>query len=313
MNRMTRREWHRRAFMGLAAALPAARSALSATPKPSPSPKPTPTPKPLRIDPRIKHVTVGIHSRCFQAQTLEEAVGSMRACGFGACELWHGHLEPKDLRAADASREDLRRFRLELATEKVLPTRRLFEQAGIGLLALNLDLRSDFTDAEIERGFATAQDLGVRLITATSDRSVLTRLPFFAHRYGIRVALANAAGAVPGEIASPDDLVAAAAQDLGAFRLCPDAGHLAAGGHDPLALLDGQHQRMPILRLRDRARDGGTDVPWGTGTAPLGELLRRIDHNRWPVAAVVAFDGAVPAAIEQARQCLAFCGEALGA
>ena len=57
---------------------------------------------------RIEGVQIGVQSYSFRDRSFEEAIDAMVEVGIDSCELWQGHIEPRDLEPAE-----LRRWRLE--------------------------------------------------------------------------------------------------------------------------------------------------------------------------------------------------------
>ena len=110
-----------------------------------------------KVNSKVKGVRIGVQSYSFRDRSLDEAIKAMKEIGLGVCELYQGHLEPRD-----ADRGALRKWRLETPLDEFRKAGRKFKDAGIELYAYNYSFRDDFTDEEIARGFQMAQALGAK-------------------------------------------------------------------------------------------------------------------------------------------------------
>jgi sugar phosphate isomerase/epimerase len=267
-------------------------------------------PKPKRIDPRIGGVTIGLDSYSFRDRTLDEALPAMQALGIGLCELWQGHVEPKDLSAPKANRDDLRRWRLKTPLEDFRAMREKFDAAGIEIHAYSVDVRKDFTDPEIERTVLTAQALGASVITTSPNVSVVKRLDFFASQHRLRVGLHNHSEIREDEIATPDSLQAAIDKTR-ATGVSLDLGHMTAAGFDPVDFLERHHQQTFVIHLKDRKREQGPSVAWGEGDTPIARTLQLLHDRKWAIPALIEYEYSGKDAIDEVRRCLDFCRQAL--
>jgi Xylose isomerase-like TIM barrel len=138
------------------------------------------------------------------------------------------------------------------------------------------------------------------------------RLVPFVERYKIRPAFhTHAEVNDPNEIASVESL-----QKLmrlsPEFRICLDIGHFTAGNNDAVAYLREHHDRITHIHVKDRKRNGGLNVEWGTGDTPIKPSLVLIRDNRYPIYCIVEreFQGA-GTALEQTRRDLEYMKNAL--
>lgn len=259
-------------------------------------------------------VRIGVQSYSFRDRPLDAAIAAMKTLGIGACELWQDHIEtPEAIGTADreSGRDALRAWRLRVPLDLFHGVRRAFDRAGITLTAYNLSFRDDFTDEEIERGFAMAGALGVDVITASSNVTTARRVDPFARRHRIRVGFHNHSNVKPNEFATPDDFAAAlrGASDMLAINL--DIGHFTAAGFDALAFLDAHHERIVSLHLKDRRRDQGPNVPFGTGDTPIAAVLRRLRDRHWSIPANIEYEYKGADTVDEVWRCLDYCRQAL--
>jgi sugar phosphate isomerase/epimerase len=284
MDRISRRDWHRAVLGGLAGAavrpwgsLFAHEAASSAQP------------------------VIGVQSYSFRDRPLDAAIEGMKTVGLTSCELWQGHVEPKDV-----SREDLRKWRLTTPLAAFSDIGTKFTRAGITLNAYNLSFRDDFTDEEITRGFEMAKALGVPVLTASANQDVVRRVAPFAERAKMRVGVHNHSDIKPNEFATPADFTRAlAVSPMIAVNL--DIGHFTAANFDAVAFLREHHDRIVTLHIKDRRRNQGPAVPFGEGDAPIGEVLQLLRDRKWPIPANIEYEYNGADTVAEVGRCLEYC------
>lgn len=304
MLKLTRREWNKLALSGLAAAtLPV--NCMGQT---------------KRINSRFSGVQIGVQSYSFRDRSLDDAIKAMVEVGLGSCELWSGHVEPKELfdrynKSRDAeSREAIRRWRLSAPLDELKRVRAKFDRAGIELYAYNLSFRDDFTDAEIERGFEMAKALGVKVMTSSSNVSTAKRIDPFAKRYQMRVGMHNHSNVSdPNEFATPESFAKAMEGASGYIAINLDIGHFTAANFDPVEFLRQHHARIVTLHIKDRKRNQGQNMPFGQGDTPIKEVLALLRQNKWPIPANLEYEYEGQDTVQEIKRCLAYCQQALGA
>src|SRR5262245_39290756 len=141
----------------------------------------------------VAGVQLGAQSYSFRSLPLDDAIAGYVKAGLGFCELWQGHVEPKEAAGEDRAkrRDGLRAWRLSVPLDEFTKIRQKFKSAGVQLTAYNISFVDDFTDGEIRRGFEMARALGVKVITASSTLSVVPRVAPVAKEFGITVGLHN--------------------------------------------------------------------------------------------------------------------------
>jgi sugar phosphate isomerase/epimerase len=216
---------------------------------------------------------------------VDVIIQAMTACGLGECELWSPQLEP-----AKVPREDLRRWRVETPLDHFAAIRRKFESAKIVIRAFNYSFNDSFTEPEIDRGFEMARALGAEFITASSTLSSAKRVVPFAEKHKMVVAMHNHSNIKdPNEFATPESFAAALALSK-YFRINLDIGHFTAANFDAVAYIRQHHANITNLHVKDRQRDQGPNVEWGTGQAPIKEVLQLLKQNKWPIAAYLEYE-----------------------
>jgi sugar phosphate isomerase/epimerase len=305
MEPMTRREWHRVTVGSLLATAAWPARARAARQRALGAQK--------KIDSRVAGVQIGAQSYSFRDGPLDGVITGLAAAGLGSCELWQDHVE-RDATpgvSGDARREALRKWRLTVPLETFKEVRRKFDAAGITLTAYNLSFRDDYTDEEIVRGFEMARAMGVPVITASSTVSVARRLDPVAQKFKIRVGFHNHSDIKPNEFATPDDFATAlkGASEYLAINL--DIGHFTAANFDAVDYLDKHHDRIVSLHIKDRKRNQGPNVPFGTGDSPIGPVLTRLRDKKWPIPANIEYEYEGTDTVAEVRKCFEYCRKAL--
>jgi sugar phosphate isomerase/epimerase len=90
----------------------------------------------------------------------------------------------------------------------------------------------------------------------------------------------------PNEVASAESLVKLLNMSP-RFMINLDIGHFTAGNQDAPAFLREHHDRITHLHVKDRKRNHGPNVAWGTGDTPIVECLHIIRDAHYPIYALV--------------------------
>jgi sugar phosphate isomerase/epimerase len=260
-------------------------------------------------------VILGAQSYSFRDRPLDEAIAAMGSLGLATCELWQGHLEPKPSGSAEERkgfRESLRRWRLETPLTFFHDVAAKFRKAGVPLCAYNYSFKDDFTDEELERGFAMAKALGVDAITASANQNVIARVAPLAKKHKITVAVHNHSNIAPNEFATPDDFEKAiTGKDRERIAINLDIGHFTAANFDALAFLQKHHARIVTLHIKDRKRDQGDLTPFGEGQAPIRPVLALLRDKKWPIPANIEYEYKGADTVAEVKRCLEYCQRAL--
>ena len=291
--KLSRRDWHKLTFGGLVSTV--FRLAQQ------------------RVDAQSTYngVLIGMQSYSFRDMSLDQGISAMIELGITSCELWEGHVEPRELYHPD-NREHLRRWRTMTPLGYFRDIRNKFDRAGIELSAYNQSFKDHFSDDEIERGFEITQTLGAPAITSSAQLSVVPRIAQVAERLGVPVAMHNHSRVDSNEFSSPahfDEAIRLGGAAPIAVNL--DIGHMVAANHDPLAYLQANYQRVVTLHLKDRLRNQGPNVPWGEGDAPIRETLLLLQQEQWNIPANIEYEYTGSDTMTELRRCIDFCKEVL--
>jgi sugar phosphate isomerase/epimerase len=271
-----------------------------------------------KIDSKIGGVQIGVQSYSFRDRSLDDAINAMVEDGLGECELYSGHVEPKQQRTSDAearkaAREELRKWRLTVPLDEIRAVRKKFDDAGIALFAYNLSFREDFTDEEIDRGFQMANALGVKVITASSTISAMPRVVPFAEKHKIMVGVHGHDNVKDSnEFATPETFAKAMAMSK-YVGVNLDIGHFTAAGFDPVAYIQEHHARITNLHLKDRKKDTNwPGVPFGEGNVAITQVLKLLKEKKYNLPANIEYEyrGKDDATVE-VKKCFDYCKAAL--
>lgn len=274
------------------------------------------------INSRHQGVRVGLQSYSFRTMGLDDAIKAMVAIGIGECELFSGHVEPRPQAPAGgqptgqrgpdpAMREAQREWRLKTSLDHFVQVRKKFDAAGIKLQSYNLSFNDSFTDEEIDRGFEMARALGVSFLTASSTVSASQRVARYADKHRMRVAMHNHDNLKdPNQFATPASFAAAMAHSK-YIGINLDIGHFTAANFNPVEYIEQNHKRITNLHVKDRKRDHGANVPWGTGDTPIREVLQLLKRKKYDIPVNIEYEYRGDDAIAEVRKCFQFIKDAL--
>ena len=275
----------------------------------------------------VSGVPLGVQTYSFRelmrppgGDMVDPVIAAMKECGLTECELWAPQIEPASPfgrgrptpEQAQQAREAVKTWRLETPIDHFRTIRKKFESAGISIYAFNYSPNGSFTDAEIDRGFEMARALGAEIITASATLEAARRMVPFAAKHKMPVAMHNHSMVNdPNEFATTESL-ATALKLSPHFRLNLDIGHFTAANYDAVAFIREHHAGITILHLKDRKKNQGDNVAWGTGDTPIREVLQLLKKERWPIRAYIEYEHRGEAGpVEEVKKCFAFTKSAL--
>ncbi len=259
--------------------------------------------KPKMINSTVEGVTIGAQTYSFRDRPLDGCIAAMKEIGLGEAELYNGHIEPKGAEALAA-------FRKDPPLDQMREVRRKFDDAGIRLYALNYSFREEWSDRELEGGFAIAKAMGVKYITASSNVSTAKRLAPMAEEHKIIVAFHNHSNMGPNEFARPADFLQAI--ELSKYiGINLDIGHFVAAGFDPVSMLEEHHDRIVTLHIKDRKRNQGPNMPFGEGDTPIKAVLQILKTKRYPIPANIEYEYKGGDTVAEVKKCFEYCKSAL--
>jgi sugar phosphate isomerase/epimerase len=254
---------------------------------------------------------------------IETLIQALAACHVRECELFapqieaqfggaHGGRHAMSSMTPQMMRRELRKWRLRtpLGHFRTIGTR--FQKAGIAIYAYNYSPNPSFTDEEIDRGFGVAKALGAEIITASTTLDVAKRIVPFAEKHRMIVAMhGHSRVDDPNELATPQSFAAAMKMSR-YFKVNLDIGHFTAANFDAVSYIREHHADITNLRLKDRRKNQGENVPWGQGDTPIREVLQLLKREAWPIRAYVEVEYAGQSSpVDEVNRCLAYAIQAL--
>jgi sugar phosphate isomerase/epimerase len=262
-------------------------------------------------DSNVNGVQIGAQSYSFRDRPLDDAIKAMVELGLSECELWFGHVEPRQQGRGKEAQEVLRKWRESVSMGEFKQVAAKFKNAGIKLFAYTFPFRQQLSDKEIDYAFLAAKALGVKYITSSSTVSMAERITPYAEKYKIAVGMHNHSNVKdPNEYAKPESFEKAmsCSKYIGANL---DIGHYFAAGFDPVAFIGKHHQRIIGIHLKDRKKDQGENVPFGEGDTPIKECLQLIRGNRWKIPANIEYEYKGADTVAEVRRALEYCRKCL--
>jgi len=195
---------------------------------------------------------------------------------------------PEQDAAQKAAAEELRKWRLSVAMDKVQPVRKKFEDAGILVEIVKVDGILTMPDEVVDYEFQLAKALGARAISTEINVAQTERLGRFADRHKMMVGYHGHATTSAADFETVFGYAAHNGANL-------DIGHFVAGQNtSPVPFITKHHRRITHIHVKDRKMHNGANVPFGEGDTPITEVLQLIRDNKWNIQATIEFEYPVP-------------------
>jgi len=186
-----------------------------------------------------------------------------------------------------------------------------FNDAGVDVQLLCYNMQDSMTDDDIEYGFTMAEGLGVKGITTSTTLTMAKRIAPVADKHKLLVGYhGHDATNDPNQTAtleSYDTLMA-----YGKFNgVNLDIGHFTAAGYDAIPFLERYHDRTVTIHIKDRTKNRGPNVVWGTGDTPLAKTLVLLKQRQWKIPANIEYAYKGGDTVAEVRKCYEFAKNVL--
>lgn len=220
--------------------------------------------------------------------------------------------ERAELRAArEAADKEAAEWRLSAPMDKFEALGKMYRDAGVDIDILKLG-NPGWSDGEIDYAFRAARAVGARGISFEISNEAGERMGPFATKHELVTGMHNHTQ-VADEDFSFDIPLSYSPYNM----LNLDIGHYVAGlGTSPIPVIQKYHDRITHLHLKDRKspENGGENVPWGEGDTPIGEVLRLLRDEAYPIPAMIELEYPIPegsTVMEEMAKCVDYCKKAL--
>ncbi len=257
-----------------------------------------------KVNSVVNGVMLGAQSYSFRDRGFDEMLQAMSQIGLGYCELFSGHIEPKDNKDKEA-------WRKSPPWDELAKFRKKFDEAGINLYAVNISFRDAWSDLEIENGMKIAKALGTNKITASSNVSTAVRIDRFASKHKVFVGMHNHSNLRPNEFARPEDFEEAMRGKSKYIAINLDIGHFTAANFDAVDYLNKNHSRIVTLHIKDRGKNQGANVEFGKGQTPIKEVLQTLKTKKYKIPANIEYEYKGADTVAEVKKCFEYCKAAL--
>ena len=204
-------------------------------------------------------------------------------------------------------------WRLNVPMAKFKKLRKMFNQAGIDIHIVKFS-PANWSDEEIDYAFKAAKALGAKGVCNEIGEDACKRLGKFAEKHNMLAIFHN--HLQPGEPGfSFEKFLAYSPKNMLNF----DIGHYyGATGKNPAKVVERLHDRIFSLHLKDKTgkndNPANTNMVWGKGSTPLGDVLNLIKDKKWPIHCDIELEYPVPDGSDAQKEivrCVKYCKKLL--
>ncbi len=204
-------------------------------------------------------------------------------------------------KAAEAIREEQKKWRLSLPMERYVDMRKKFNKAGIEVYIAKF-APSAWSDEEIDYAYRAAKALGSIGITDELTEANCQRLGKFAEKHK-SLAMFHTHGQVADPGFSFDKYLGFSPANM----LNLDAGHYyGATGLHPNDVIIKYHDRMRSIHIKDKTgpkhATPNANMQFGQGETPIADVLLLLKKEKWPIRVDVELEYRIPEGSDAAKE-----------
>ena len=243
---------------------------------------------------------VGPQSWTFRVFDVLTAIDKAAQAGAKAIELFPGQaLSASDSKSKfghDSTDEQVKLVKNHLASKEIQPV-------AYGVVGLSKDEKSS------RKVFEFCKTMGIGIINSEPPAEALDTIEKLVREYDIKVGFHNHPKSEknPNYLHWNPEWVLSVVKDrdprIGA---CADTGHWLTSGLDPLAAVQRLGKRVVSAHLKDRANFTPPDVPFGTGTGKVKEVLDELVRLGFDGSLSIEYETKWDNNVDDVKQCVDF-------
>lgn len=215
----------------------------------------------------------------------------------------------------DDQKQELRKWRLAASTDKIKAFRKMYEDGGVKIQIMKVDAINTLSDEEIDYFFEMAKMLGAHALSCEIPLSQTKRLGSFGEKHKLMIGYHGHV-----DITSPEAFGAPKSWETAMSYnkwngINLDIGHfVAANNTSPIPFMMKYHDHITHIHVKDRGKNLGPAVPWGTGDTPIKEVLQTMSKEKYKFQATIEMEHKIPEGSDtmtELQKCVEYCKNAL--
>jgi sugar phosphate isomerase/epimerase len=215
----------------------------------------------------------------------------------------------------DEQQQELRKWRLAATTDKIKAFRKMYEDSGVKIQIMKVDAIHTLSHEEIDYFFEMAKMLGASALSCEIPLSQTKRLGEFGEKHKLMIGYHGHV-----DITSPEAFGAPrsweTAMSYNKYNgVNLDIGHfVAANNTSPIPFMTKYHDRITHIHVKDRGKNLGPAVPWGSGDTPIREVLQTMAKEKYRFQATIEMEHKIPEGSDTMAElvkCIEYCKNAL--
>ncbi|MCC6484187.1 MAG: sugar phosphate isomerase/epimerase [Armatimonadetes bacterium] len=243
------------------------------------------------------NLKIGLQAYTFRSHTFEEAVAKTSSLGLRYIEGYPGQKlsgsMPGVIWSPDASAGARRKARQILQNYGV-------QMHNLGVVGL------PGNEEECRKVFDFAKEMGVKVIVSEPEDAAWPIVERLTKEYNIKVAIHN--HPAPSHYFDPSFEMKVLSKLNRRIGACPDVGHWARSGFDPLNSLKMLRGRVLAMHIKDLNRNvpEAHDVVFGTGVINFPAIFQELRKQSFEGVISIEYEGDQPDPFEQVQKSLQY-------